>query len=215
MAARSRWGFFRKVATPDPYFIIAFRSKRYAAEHRSQTPDPVWNSPPFQLGWINGVEKAELKLQLFDHNVAGADDCIGMIRIPGHFMYHLGLGDHVLWFMLTSSKRRIHGSKAVSGRILMQFRIDECRHDSASCPSPLSRQRTKSDRTEFHNLTNMGSGEISGAPRDSGTRVRSKEKVSASLHRSFTRLMVLYCSGQKGFIGLCCSGSKSSACNPS
>ena len=190
LAARSRSGFFRKAATSDPYFIVVFKSKRYASESRSQTSDPVWKRVPFQLGWINGVEKAELKLQLFASNAEWADDCIGTVCIPGYILYHLGLGDHTFWVDLTTSNRRLHRSRAVSGRVLLHFRIDGCQHDFAACPYPPNHRRPKSDPAEFRNLTNISPGESSGAPRNSSVRVHSKEKVSAALHRCFTHLMV-------------------------
>ena len=133
LAAKDVTGFFKKTYSSDPYFIIMFKNKRYTSEHKPQTLEPEWKSPPFQLGWINEVETKALKVQIFDYDVIGADDFMGMIRIPGHALYHLGVGEHTYWFELGSSKERAYRRETVSGRILIQFRIDVSRQKFGLC----------------------------------------------------------------------------------
>ena len=133
LAAKDVTGFFKRTYSSDPYFIITFKNKCYTSEHRPQTLEPEWNSPPFHLGWINEVETKALKVQIFDYDPDGADDFMGMIRIPGHALYSLGLGDHTFWFELGSSKEKAYRREAVSGRILIQFRVDVSQQDFDLC----------------------------------------------------------------------------------
>ena len=136
LAAKDISGFFRKTASSDPYFIIRFKNKCYTSEYRPKTLEPQWKAPSFQIGWINEVETKAMKIEIYDYDMVGAHDFMGMIRVPGHALYHLGLGDHMFWFELSSSKERAYRNQEVSGKILVSFRIDVSR--TLCIPSILS-----------------------------------------------------------------------------
>ena len=214
LAAKYVSGFFKKTYSSDPYFVITFKDKRYTSKPRLQTLEPEWNSPPFELGWINDAETKALRVQIFDCGAVGADNFMGRIRIPGRALHSLGLGDHIFWFKLGTPKGRANRHLAVSGRVLLHFRIDGRRHDSALCRCRCIHMKNKSIQTEPHSAECMQSERPVGAPLDSGVhaRVDIKNNVSAALCSCLCRVEWRSVGG-KNFAGLGCSSSRTSTCN--
>ena len=127
LAAKDELGFFRKRPSSDPYFIIGFKNKRYTSEYKSQTLDPEWNSTPFQMGWLTEVESQPLRIQVFDYDVDETGDFMGLIQIPARSLFNLGPGNHHYWFELSRSKEIAHRHEEVSGKLLINFRVDVSR----------------------------------------------------------------------------------------
>ena len=124
LAAKDELGFFRKRPSSDPYFIIRFKNKRYTSEYKSQTLEPEWKPAPFKMGWLTEVESQSLKVQVFDYDVIGADDFMGMIQVSARSLFNLGPGNHYFWFELNRSTERAYKHEEVSGKILLNFRVD-------------------------------------------------------------------------------------------
>ena len=49
---------------------------------------------------------------------------MGAARIPGYALFELGIGEHAFWFVLGDSKKKEYKNEAVSGKILIQIRVE-------------------------------------------------------------------------------------------
>ena len=124
LAPKDLPGLFRRQASSDPYVVMKFKGRSFTSEHRSQTLEPEWKMAPFEMGWITETETRALKIELFDYDLIGADDFMGMVRIPGHALFALGPGHHKYWFTLEGSKKKKHRNETVSGKILVDIFIE-------------------------------------------------------------------------------------------
>ena len=101
-----------------------------------------------------------------------------MIRFAGDFLYHLGLGEHAIWFELTSSKAETSRHSFTSGRILVQFKIDDCTPRSEPCHPRSVEPRNISDRTELHDAESVNAEHVAQVPHDSDTPAVVGKEVS-------------------------------------
>ena len=124
LAAKDSPGLFRSATSSDPYFSAKFKDKKYVSEVKQRTLEPEWKSPPFDLGWITELEPKPLKIEVFDRDLVGCDDFMGVLRIPGHALSSLGPGNHMYWFTLSDSKDKKHRNQVVSGELLLDIRVE-------------------------------------------------------------------------------------------